>query len=236
MQGSIQGFLDWCHVLCPADRVSSPQVPVGVVALILPWNFPLQILCWKLAPALACGNAVVVKPAETTPLATLLFAELVTEAGFPPGTVNVVNGMGPVVGHALAAHHGVDKVAFTGSTATAGHIMHASAESNCKPVCHGDHCRGCAFLLCGVGVRGSEACKCRAIRSPMRCQAEQQSCAQRCSNTFAHWACPLTARGTAVFAAHSTTTPHADGCVGHPLWPQFWGARVALWCWHGTCG
>ena len=89
--------------------------PVGVCGLITPWNFPLAILVWKLAPALAAGNTVVVKPAELTSLSTLRLAELVMEAGFPPGVVNVVTG-GPDVGKALVAHPGVAKISFTGST------------------------------------------------------------------------------------------------------------------------
>ena len=89
--------------------------PVGVCGLITPWNFPLAILVWKLAPALAAGNTVVVKPAELTSLSTLRLAELVMEAGFPPGVVNVVTG-GPDVGKALVAHRGVAKISFTGST------------------------------------------------------------------------------------------------------------------------
>ncbi|MGE0025823.1 MAG: aldehyde dehydrogenase family protein [Thermoleophilia bacterium] len=89
--------------------------PLGVVGQIIPWNFPLLMAAWKIAPALACGNTVVLKPAETTPLTALLLAELVDEAGFPPGVVNVVTGAGPT-GAALAGHPGLDKVAFTGST------------------------------------------------------------------------------------------------------------------------
>jgi acyl-CoA reductase-like NAD-dependent aldehyde dehydrogenase len=89
--------------------------PLGVVGQIIPWNFPLLMAAWKIAPALACGNTVVLKPAETTPLTALLLAELVDEAGFPPGVVNVVTGAGST-GEALAGHPGLDKVAFTGST------------------------------------------------------------------------------------------------------------------------
>jgi aldehyde dehydrogenase (NAD+) len=89
--------------------------PLGVVGQIIPWNFPLLMAAWKIAPALACGNTVVLKPAETTPLTALLLAELVDEAGVPPGVVNVVTGAG-TTGAALAGHPGLDKVAFTGST------------------------------------------------------------------------------------------------------------------------
>ncbi|KGO68401.1 Aldehyde dehydrogenase, N-terminal [Penicillium italicum] len=97
--------------------------PVGVCGQIIPWNFPLAMAAWKLGPALACGNTVVLKPAEQTPLSILFLANLIVEAGFPPGVVNIVNGHGAVAGAALASHMDVDKIAFTGSTATAKQIM-----------------------------------------------------------------------------------------------------------------
>ena len=100
--------------------------PLGVVGQIIPWNFPLLMAAWKIAPALACGNTVVLKPAETTPLTALLLAELIAEAELPPGVVNVVTGAGPT-GAALAAHPGVDKVAFTGSTEVGKAIRRAVA-------------------------------------------------------------------------------------------------------------
>src|SRR5580692_12799345 len=93
--------------------------PVGVVGQIIPWNFPLLMLAWKWGPALACGNTVVMKPAEQTPLTALRIAELAQEAGFPAGVVNVVNGMGETTGAALVAHPDVDKIAFTGHVDTA---------------------------------------------------------------------------------------------------------------------
>ncbi len=107
--------------------------PLGVVGLIVPWNFPLVISSWKMAPALAAGNTVVLKPAESTPLSALRLAHLALEAGIPPGVVNVVNGLGPTVGAALAGHPGVDKVSFTGSTATGRRILDA-AGGNLKRV------------------------------------------------------------------------------------------------------
>ncbi|KAJ5968497.1 hypothetical protein N7501_004745 [Penicillium viridicatum] len=97
--------------------------PVGVCGQIIPWNFPLAMAAWKLGPALACGNTVVLKPAEQTPLSILFLANLIVEAGFPPGVVNIVNGHGAIAGAALASHMDVDKIAFTGSTATAKQIM-----------------------------------------------------------------------------------------------------------------
>ncbi|MFI0420025.1 aldehyde dehydrogenase family protein [Spongiactinospora sp. 9N601] len=100
--------------------------PVGVCALITPWNFPLMILAWKLAPALATGNTVVIKPAEQTPLTTIRLVQLAERAGFPPGVINLVTGDGST-GAALAEHPGVDKVSFTGSTETGRSIVRASA-------------------------------------------------------------------------------------------------------------
>jgi phenylacetaldehyde dehydrogenase len=101
--------------------------PVGVVAQIIPWNFPLLMAIWKLGPALAAGNCVVLKPAEQTPLSALRLGELIQEAGFPPGVVNIVTGYGETAGAALAAHPDVDKVAFTGSTEVGKMIVQASA-------------------------------------------------------------------------------------------------------------
>ncbi|KAL2844544.1 aldehyde dehydrogenase domain-containing protein [Aspergillus pseudoustus] len=101
--------------------------PIGVVGQIIPWNYPLSMACWKLGPALACGNTVVLKPAEQTPLSILILAKLIKEAGFPPGVVNIVNGYGREAGAALASHPIVNKVAFTGSTMTAREIMKLAA-------------------------------------------------------------------------------------------------------------
>src|SRR5271169_1642743 len=107
--------------------------PVGVVGQIIPWNFPLLMAAWKLGPALATGCTVVLKPAEQTPLSALLLAELIAEAGFPEGVVNVVPGYGETAGAALAAHPDVDKVAFTGSTEV-GKLIVQAATGNLKKV------------------------------------------------------------------------------------------------------
>ncbi len=107
--------------------------PIGVVGQIIPWNFPLLMAAWKLGPALATGCTVVLKPAEQTPLSALLLAELIAEAGFPDGVVNVVPGYGETAGAALAAHPDVDKIAFTGSTEVARLIVQAAA-GNLKKV------------------------------------------------------------------------------------------------------
>src|ERR1039457_6678030 len=107
--------------------------PVGVVGQIIPWNFPLLMAAWKLGPALAAGNCVVLKPAEQTPLTALMLAGLMAEAGVPDGVVNVVSGFGETAGAALAAHHDVDKVAFTGSTEV-GRLIANAATGNLKKV------------------------------------------------------------------------------------------------------
>ena len=102
--------------------------PVGVVGLIIPWNFPLLLASWKLGPALACGNTIVMKPAEQTPLTTLRLGELAMEAGFPAGVINIVSG-GPDTGKAIVKHPGIDKIAFTGSTAVGKEIMRGAADT-----------------------------------------------------------------------------------------------------------
>jgi aldehyde dehydrogenase (NAD+) len=125
-QGSVipveHGFLD--YVL---------REPIGVVGQIVPWNFPLMFTSWKMGPALAAGNTVVLKPSELTPLSSLRVAELMTEAGFPPGVVNIVTGYGATAGRHIAEHPGIGKVSFTGSTAVGRSVLAASA-GNLKKV------------------------------------------------------------------------------------------------------
>ncbi len=101
--------------------------PIGVTGLIIPWNYPLLMAAWKLAPALACGNTAILKPAEQTPITAMELAGMCSEAGVPDGVINVLPGYGPTAGAALAAHPGVDKIAFTGEWITAQHIVKASA-------------------------------------------------------------------------------------------------------------
>ena len=117
----------WADKLGYAGFGPSPR-PLGVVGQVIPWNFPLLMLAWKVAPALACGNTVVLKPAETTPLTALLFAEICQQADLPPGVVNIVTGDG-ATGQAVVAHPGIDKVAFTGSTEVGKEIARACAVS-----------------------------------------------------------------------------------------------------------
>ena len=107
--------------------------PVGVVGQIIPWNFPLLMAAWKIAPALACGNTIVLKPAEQTPLSALRLGEICQEAGLPDGVLNIVTGYGPTAGAALAEHMDVDKIAFTGGSAT-GRIIMQAASKNLKRI------------------------------------------------------------------------------------------------------
>jgi aldehyde dehydrogenase (NAD+) len=117
-------YAGWADKLEHAGFGPDPR-PLGVAGQVIPWNFPLLMLSWKIAPALACGNTVVLKPAETTPLTALLFAEICQQADLPPGVVNIVTGAG-ATGRALVSHPGIDKVAFTGSTEVGKEIARAA--------------------------------------------------------------------------------------------------------------
>ncbi len=118
----------------PGNRFNyTLREPIGVIGAIVPWNFPLMLAMWKLAPALAAGNTIVIKPAEQTPISLLELAKIFQEAGIPDGVINVVPGFGAVAGDALASHPDVDKIAFTGSTSTGRLIMQA-ASKHLKPV------------------------------------------------------------------------------------------------------
>ncbi|GAA4076303.1 aldehyde dehydrogenase family protein [Nocardioides kongjuensis] len=123
-------YAGWADKLEHAGLGPDPQ-PLGVAGQVIPWNFPLLMLAWKVAPALACGNTVVLKPAETTPLTALLFAEICQQADLPPGVVNIVTGAGST-GQAVVSHPDVDKVAFTGSTAVGKAIARAIAGTDKK--------------------------------------------------------------------------------------------------------
>jgi len=118
----------------PNQFVYTRREPMGVVGLIIPWNFPLLMAAWKLAPALAAGNTAILKPAEETPLSALRLGELTIEAGFPEGVVNILTGPGLPTGAGIVNHMGVDKVAFTGSTEVGREIMKNAALSNLKRV------------------------------------------------------------------------------------------------------
>ena len=130
----------WCTKIYGETNPSDPSFfnytlrePVGVCGQIIPWNFPLLMAAWKLGPALACGNTVILKPAEQTPLTALRLGELIMEAGVPEGVLNIITGMGPGAGSSIAEHHDIDKVAFTGSTEVGKIILKASA-GNLKKV------------------------------------------------------------------------------------------------------
>ena len=103
--------------------------PLGVVAAIVPWNFPLLLAAWKVAPALACGNVVILKPASQTPLTAIALGEIAVEVGLPPGVLNIITGPGATVGQAIVEHPGIDKIAFTGDTSTGKGIMRAAADT-----------------------------------------------------------------------------------------------------------
>ncbi|GAA4241515.1 aldehyde dehydrogenase family protein [Actinomadura meridiana] len=123
-------YAGWADKLAYAGFGDDPK-PVGVAGQVIPWNFPLLMLAWKIAPALACGNTVVLKPAETTSLTALLFADICRQAELPPGVVNIVTGAGET-GRALVAHPGIDKVAFTGSTEVGRQIARVLAGTGRK--------------------------------------------------------------------------------------------------------
>ncbi|MCW2556063.1 MAG: aldehyde dehydrogenase PuuC, partial [Mycobacterium sp.] len=118
----------------PGNLALVTREPLGVVGAVTPWNFPLDLAVWKLAPALAAGNSVVLKPAEQAPLSSVRLAELAVEAGLPEGVLNVVPGLGPTAGAALGLHHDVDVIAFTGSTETGKRFLRYAADSNAKQV------------------------------------------------------------------------------------------------------
>lgn len=107
--------------------------PIGVVGQIIPWNYPLLMMAWKVAPALAAGCTIVLKPAEQTPFTALMLGQLFNEAGFPPGVINIVSGFGET-GALVSTHKGIDKVSFTGSTEVGYIIMRNSHKENLKPI------------------------------------------------------------------------------------------------------
>ncbi len=127
--GTAQHLYGRSHVVNPAVVSYTLREPVGVVGAIIPWNYPLMMAAWKVAPALAAGNTIVLKPASATPLTALRLGELALDAGIPAGVLNVVPGPGAEVGEAIAAHPGIDKVAFTGETATGRRIAEAAAKT-----------------------------------------------------------------------------------------------------------
>ncbi|XP_059449147.1 benzaldehyde dehydrogenase, mitochondrial-like [Corylus avellana] len=132
------GWADKIHGLTvPADgpyHVQTLHEPIGVAGQIVPWNFPLLMYAWKVGPALACGNTIVLKTAEQTPLSAIYVSKLFLEAGLPPGVLNLISGFGPTAGAAICSHMDVDKLAFTGSTNTGKIVLELASKSNLKPV------------------------------------------------------------------------------------------------------
>lgn len=138
---TLRYYAGWCDkihgqtVPCDGDYMClTRREPVGVVGQIIPWNYPVMMLAWKWGPALATGCTIILKPAELTPISSLYIGALVKEAGFPPGVVNIVPGMGEIAGHAISKHPDIDKVAFTGSTAVGHKVMQAASISNLKRI------------------------------------------------------------------------------------------------------
>ncbi|KAK1141288.1 aldehyde dehydrogenase (NAD(P)(+)) ald5 [Aspergillus melleus] len=118
----------------PETLVYTRHEPIGVCGQIIPWNFPILMWAWKIGPAIAAGNTVLIKTAEQTPLSGLYAAKLIKEAGFPPGVINIISGFGRVAGAAISSHMDIDKVAFTGSTLVGRQVLQAAAKSNLKKV------------------------------------------------------------------------------------------------------
>ncbi|KAK0200052.1 aldehyde dehydrogenase [Desarmillaria ectypa] len=139
--GTIKYYAGW------ADKLSGQVIetdenklaytrhePIGVVGQIIPWNFPLLMFAWKIGPALATGNTIIIKPSEFTPLTAIRMGSIINEAGFPPGVVNIITGYGQTVGNAISSHMHIEKVAFTGSTLVGRKVMEAAAKTNLKNV------------------------------------------------------------------------------------------------------
>ncbi|KPI41925.1 Aldehyde dehydrogenase [Cyphellophora attinorum] len=139
--GTLRYYAGWADKVLGLSSFNIPKTfaytkrePVGVCGQIIPWNFPLLMFTWKIAPAFACGNTVVIKSAEATPLSALYMCDLIVKAGFPAGSINLITGYGKNAGAAIASHMDVNKVAFTGSTVTGRSILKAAASSNLKKV------------------------------------------------------------------------------------------------------
>jgi gamma-glutamyl-gamma-aminobutyraldehyde dehydrogenase len=166
----------------PGDLALVRREPLGVVGAVVPWNFPLDMACWKLGPALASGNSVVLKPAEESPLSALRLAELAAEAGLPDGVLNVVAGLGETAGRALGLHPGVDCVAFTGSTAVGKLFLQYAGQSNLKqvwPEC-GGKCANVVFADAeDLGLVAEKACFGAFFNQGEVCSANSRLLVQR---------------------------------------------------------
>ena len=161
----------------------SLKEPVGVCGQIVPWNYPLTMTTWKLAPALAAGCTIVLKPDSATPLTALRLAELASEVGFPPGVINVVPGDGPTIGAHLVQHPGVDKVAFTGSTATGGEIMRLAADGIKRVTLElGGKSPNIVFADANLATRSRARCG-RSTTRPDRAARRARACSSRARST-----------------------------------------------------
>jgi aldehyde dehydrogenase (NAD+) len=179
--------------------------PYGVVGAIVPWNFPLITAAWKFAPALAAGNAVVMKTSELTPHSLLVLAQIATDAGLPAGLLNVVNGYGPSTGSAIVGHPGIGKISFTGSTVTGAAIMSLAARAGIKPVTlelggkspqvvfadHGDLAATASKVLAGFSDNAGQVCTAgtrlivhRTVAEPLLEQIETRAAALRAGPTW----------------------------------------------------
>ena len=139
--GTLKYYAGWADKIRGETSLNIPgtfaftrREPLGVCGQIIPWNFPLLMFIWKICPAIATGNTVVIKSAEATPLSALYCTGLIKEAGFPPGVINLISGYGKTAGSAIAHHMDINKVAFTGSTVTGRAVLKAAASSNLKKV------------------------------------------------------------------------------------------------------
>jgi len=190
--------------------------PLGVVAAITPWNYPLEIACWKLAPALAAGNSVVLKPAGQSSLSALRLGELAVEAGIPAGVLNVVPGSGRIVGEGLARHMDVDAVAFTGSTAVAKGLLESSGQSNMKRL--GLEAGGKSSNLIFDDVEDLDAAAAKAAFGAFYNQGEVCSANSRI----------LVQRGIAEQFIEALAKHSADYAPGDPLDPGHAGAGALV--------
>ncbi len=200
----------------PGSTALVTREPLGVVAVITPWNYPLEIACWKLAPALAAGNSVVLKPAGQSSLSVLKLGELALEAGLPAGVLNVVPGSGRIVGDGLARHMDVDALAFTGSTAVAKGLLECSGQSNMKRL--GLEAGGKSSNVIFDDVEDLEAAAAKAAFGAFYNQGEVCSANSRI----------LVQRGIAEEFIDALATHSLDYVPGDPLDPDHGGAGALV--------
>jgi acyl-CoA reductase-like NAD-dependent aldehyde dehydrogenase len=185
--------------------------PLGVVGLIVPWNFPLNIASWKLGPALACGNTVVLKPAELTPLTALRLAELALEAGISEGVVNVLVGPGRVVGQRLAEHPNVAKIGFTGSTEVGRGVMQAAAGTIKRVTLElGGKSANVVFAQTRISRRRPPRPRLRSSGTQVRTAARGHGSSSSALSTTGSWSCSWKRRRACGWATPRTERPTWD--------------------------